>query len=364
MLMCGHEIGIRSATWAVTDRCNFRCRHCCVEAGGDGQDMPLDACRIVVERLREGDVRSLVLTGGECFVRQDLEDILNLIAEEGLDLKGFLTNAAVIGEREASLVRRLFPHAIFQVSFDGVGYHDIMRGARGAEKATLKGIACLRKHGFRVRASMSICRANSSVVPKTVYRLEKLGVERILLNRVEDKGAWKANAERDGLSPSEFYDASLEWLRFAVRSSPRLELVCGTGWKLAAGDLTFPYRRFPLPCSLLSGIYIKHDGTVLPCSSFDHLTLPPLGNILSTSIGRIAANPLWVELCGMATCGVGVRNPRCRECRLKGSCGGGCRARGYMAEGAIDGADDEHCYLWRNDFEGKAVDVVTGTFPL
>jgi len=69
--------------WCVTGRCDLKCRHCYMEApsGRYGQ-LPFEAMAGLVEQFERANVLEVSLTGGEPFLRPDLLDIIQLLAQK------------------------------------------------------------------------------------------------------------------------------------------------------------------------------------------------------------------------------------------------------------------------------------------
>ena len=120
----------------VTDRCNARCGHCFYRYAidvSDGNDhLGLSQVEKIGRSLKE-PLHSLVLTGGEPFLRHDLVDICDMfnsickpdlivIPTNGL-LTGYIANQV---ERISSLG---VYHLLIQISLDGLSStHDAIRG--------------------------------------------------------------------------------------------------------------------------------------------------------------------------------------------------------------------------------------------
>jgi MoaA/NifB/PqqE/SkfB family radical SAM enzyme len=127
----------------VTDRCNARCGHCfyryAIDAGaGSARTDRLGLAQIerIIRSLRE-PLHSLVLTGGEPFLRRDLADICALFCTlRRPDLIVLPTNGLLTEQIPAQIERICAagaPHLLVQVSLDGLaGTHDAIRGQEGS----------------------------------------------------------------------------------------------------------------------------------------------------------------------------------------------------------------------------------------
>lgn len=71
----------------------------------------------------------------------------------------------------------------FSVSFDGIGYHNWMRGVDGAEQDALRAIKILVQNGFYVMSVCCIHRENAHVITDTVELMNNIGVDRVEVYR-------------------------------------------------------------------------------------------------------------------------------------------------------------------------------------
>ena len=68
----------KSVDLSITNRCNLRCRYCShfTSAGDSGSDLPKEEWLQFFEELNRNAVLNVCLTGGEPFIREDLEDLI------------------------------------------------------------------------------------------------------------------------------------------------------------------------------------------------------------------------------------------------------------------------------------------------
>ena len=96
---------------SVTDRCNFRCRYCMPREHFDSAHRYLPRAEIlsfdeilrVVSALLPLGLRKVRLTGGEPLLRQDLHELVRMLARlPGLDI-ALTTNASLLGKQAHAL---------------------------------------------------------------------------------------------------------------------------------------------------------------------------------------------------------------------------------------------------------------------
>jgi hypothetical protein len=117
------------------------------------------------------------LTGGELFMRRDLEDVVSAIVEcdRSLYLLNFPTTGW-FGDRTVALVERILRRGIGRlmttISIDGPKeLHDAMRGLPGSWERgieTLRRLRTIRKRNFQVVVGMTLFAKNASFVDATI----------------------------------------------------------------------------------------------------------------------------------------------------------------------------------------------------
>ncbi len=123
---------LRQLFWECTWRCNLSCRHCGSDCkmSSNVADMPAEDFLAAVDTLR-GHVNphqvSIVITGGEPLVRNDLEAVGVQLYQRGFPW-GIVTNGILLTDERLQSLRRAGIHNI-TVSLDGLEKtHNWMRG--------------------------------------------------------------------------------------------------------------------------------------------------------------------------------------------------------------------------------------------
>ena len=134
----------QEAHWSVTGACNLKCRHCFMSAPHAKHGSPShEEILGVVDQLAECGVCQVGITGGEPLIREDFLDIVDALLERDIAISTIYTNGWLVDER---LLERLESRSIrpnFQLSYDGVGCHDFLRGVPGAEERALGALRLL-----------------------------------------------------------------------------------------------------------------------------------------------------------------------------------------------------------------------------
>ena len=132
---------VQKVFWSVTGRCNFRCRHCYMDApDGTLGELSTSEALELIDQMAECGVLRVDITGGEPLVRKDIWQLIDRICSYKMVIRSFHTNGWLLDDKvlDEFEKRRLKPEIYF--SFDGVGWHDWMRGVPGAEEITLRAL--------------------------------------------------------------------------------------------------------------------------------------------------------------------------------------------------------------------------------
>ena len=165
----------------VTARCNLRCPHCFyleeIESAAKDRELTVEEYEKIAKSLPE--LLQLTCTGGETFVRQDIDEIaLRFYTYANTRFFTFTTNGT-FPERIAQKVERICrecPYAVIRIplSIDGIGeMHDTVRGKEGTfgkvmETYRLLDALSRRLDNLRIDATSVLSKLNEDHVPQLV----------------------------------------------------------------------------------------------------------------------------------------------------------------------------------------------------
>jgi MoaA/NifB/PqqE/SkfB family radical SAM enzyme len=130
----------------VTSECDCACLACYHIQDLNGFRPPLKELLLRIDHLAFLGVCLFEVTGGEAFLREDLEDILAHIAKLGLHYY-VVTNSARISAASPSLLHTLGRGLGVAVSLDGIGaVHDRIRRHEGLYDKVVTGMQILSEH--------------------------------------------------------------------------------------------------------------------------------------------------------------------------------------------------------------------------
>ncbi len=165
------------AVIAVTYRCQAKCRMCSIWKIKEHDDISPDIYRRLPTTLRDVNI-----SGGEPFLRADLEEIVRVVHSHIPRSRMVVSSNGLMGEDIIPRVLRLkeiFPRIGFAFSVDGVGeMQDFIRGVKGAYEKVISAVRGIKRNGINnIRIAYTLTSDNPDHMIK-VYRLAgELGVE-------------------------------------------------------------------------------------------------------------------------------------------------------------------------------------------
>ena len=179
------------AHWSITGACNLKCRHCFMSAPHAKHGSPTkEQLMSVVNQLAECGVFTVGITGGEPLIREDFFEILDALAQRRIGLSILYTNGWLVDEALLDKLEERRMHPNFQLSFDGIGRHDFLRGVPGAEEKTIHALKLLQERNYNVSVSMCIHRDNRDSLRETVKLMASLGVKSMKCGSMMELGEW------------------------------------------------------------------------------------------------------------------------------------------------------------------------------
>jgi radical SAM protein with 4Fe4S-binding SPASM domain len=286
-------------TLCLTYRCQYRCRTCNIWQRPPQNELSTDEVAAFVRA--NPDVTWVDLTGGEIFLRPDIEEILDAVSNGWKQLavlhfptNGFLTDRIVRGaERVAG---RGQWRTIVTVSLDGdERTNDEVRGVSGGFARQVATFNALRRvPGITVVFGMTLSSYNAGRLAETfdacAREVPGLTAGDVHLNVAQVSDHYYGNTATSDLLPqtSVLRDELLVYRRFGRRR------------RTAAHLLEHAYLRYldrflvtgqtPMRChALRASCFIDPCGVVYPCIAYSR----PIGRLRDTAM-KLA--PIWAAL--------------------------------------------------------------------
>lgn len=366
----------RFAHWSITGECNLNCRHCFMSAPQAKHGSPTyEQIISVADQLSECGVFQVGITGGEPLIRKDMLDIIDELCKREIGISTIFTNGWLLDSDFLDELEKRSVHPSFQLSFDGVGCHDFLRGVPGAEKRTLDALKMLKEREYRVSVSMSLHRKNITTIRDTVNLMASLGVRSIKCGSMMDLGEWKkTDVENLKLSPEEELKAFEEYIPHYFEDNAPISIMLGGAFMYTPGDPDWRiYNVVECPiekektvpsCGIIThDFYIGADGLVCPCMGMADCGYAPNFPILyKTPLKEILADPAFINLCQVKIGDIRDHNSKCRECKYVDRCSGGCRNSALMAGDDYYGIDEDQCWFFENRGDERIKAVAEGPF--
>lgn len=213
----GRSMGLpsppRFMTWNVTNRCNAKCSMCEIHSWASRASDELSAEKLSIilsDRMLRG-LEVVRITGGEPFLRDDLAQLRDVIAEKTACKILYITTNGSFPDRLADFVAHAAgeekgrgPKLHIQVSLDALDEtHDKLRGVSGmGEKAahSIETLARLRKrYNFYAGINQTVMKETLRHIGAVAEYAERLGVgHHLFLGAEFHEGKTMAGISPDG----------------------------------------------------------------------------------------------------------------------------------------------------------------------
>lgn len=313
--------------WAITSRCNLKCRHCRGMYKGDISDERAEELVNEIAELKPGWV---IVEGGEPLLRNNLFELLALMRQKDLDVH-MITNGMLINQDILNRLSQLGVKLI--ISVDGATpetYQEIRAGADFVK--ALQAARLCADAGLLEAIDFTVLKKNYREIPDIFKLAASIGVSKVTLI---------------GLKPCHNYSAELltaeecgEAIRLTCRAAHETGIefffdepffwAVVKEWGLEA---QLPTKEAGIlvssttACIFGEYLFIEPSGDVKPCS-FSPMTV---GNVKEKSLGEVWSNVLSSPF----FCKIGdfqSRSGSCQNCKYLRYCKG-CRSRTFVLTG-------------------------------
>ena len=357
--------------WSITGRCNYRCRHCFMSAPDyKGADLTKEQCVRILDELSVCGVRTVSLTGGEPLVSPYFLDILDEMKKRRMMLAVVYSNGKLVNERLLDELEKRKMHPDFHISFDGLGWHDWLRGTEGAEEAAVRAFRLCKERGFRTSTSICLHRHNYTALRENINFLASLGLQHIKMNVTTPTGLWKNETEHF-ITQDEVNEAILAYIpQYVEDGIPVSTQFAGfLEFNKERRVIRIPFKKYSgsegaderFACGAVKeGLYISPEGKVLPCMTLAGTAIEPqFDSILEKDLSEILTDSFYKDMSKLKMGACIEHNEKCRDCKYRLACGAGCRACA-CGEAGTDylGIDNATCEFYQHGWYEKALEVI------
>jgi Fe-coproporphyrin III synthase len=331
----------------ITSKCNLICKYCYYFNNEEVNyiDLSKDEWLQFFDELGKLAVMNVRITGGEPFIRKDLQEIIEGIVRNRMRFS-ILSNGSLISTEMAAFLAKTGRCNFVQVSIDGSTseIHDSFRG-EGSFEGAIRGIRTLQKHRVPVTVRVTIHRNNVYDLENIArFLLEDLKIDRFSTNSAGTFGSCNQNAKEVLLSTQERMVAMETLLRLSEIYEGRIIASAGPlaemrNWSTMEKarlqrDLPFKEGGHLTSCGCANtGLSVRSDGIMTPCLLLQHIEL---GRINKDSLSEVWLNSRQLKA---------LRNRRsiplknfyfCSECPYIPYCTGNCPAHAYNLTGHVN----------------------------
>lgn len=278
------EIGVIqspvSLSLEITGKCNLRCSYCYHfdSVSGECGDLPTEEWLRFIDELQSLKVLSVIISGGEPFLRSDLFTILQKCSDCRIRYT-ILTNGTLITEADAKKIAQIGRSSIIQVSLDGIGeVNDSARG-KGSFALAVRGIRHLMAAGLNAYPNVTLSHHNIRHLEETAdFLLNTLGVKSfgtIAASVSEDNSK---NPEQVEPTIPEYAEAMLTMRKLQKKYPGRIHGRSGPCATLREWGKMLRARRDNLSvlfggchasCGMVfEALSVRSDGAILPCTTW------------------------------------------------------------------------------------------------
>lgn len=170
----------RYITFAITNRCNLRCKHCSVMAGDLPDALNLEGCKKVVEKILTLKPLQIVFTGGEPLLKKGIIQLLEYTRERFNGTIGIMTNGTLFTKENISKIIPLVDS--IDISIDGIDEDTcaLIRG-QGVFSKVVNAVELIQEEGFKnFSLSMVLTRENQPHTQEFYKLNQRLGTKPML----------------------------------------------------------------------------------------------------------------------------------------------------------------------------------------
>ncbi len=319
--------------WAVTNRCNFKCRHC-YSRTDPSQELDKTTLLRCIEKIVNAGVLSINFGGGEPLLRKDLLDIAAFASEHGLRVS--MNSNGYLIDRGRAVILKSSGFSKIGVSIDShlPDVHDGFRGIKGSHQKAVSALAHLKEAGIKTSISTVICKINHGSTEELISFAIKHGVQQLNFHNFKCSGLGYSNKDELDLLPEEWKEFYLGAIK-AKQEAKEIEIslddpiIVSLGLKTGTDSLVKGSV-----CGKLS-LNIKSNGDITPCGFIPIV----IGNIVTDELKDIwFASPVLEKMRNKKPTG------KCSKCKSYNDCLGGCSARALALTGDFSNPDP-HCWV-------------------
>ena len=345
--------------WNISRACNLKCVHCYNDSGSSraSDELSTEEAKTVLDDLAAFGVPSVLFSGGEPLMRQDIFELIGYAVEKGLRAV-ISTNGTLITEAIAKKIKQNQVSYV-GISLDGIGrINDQFRGVTGAFEKAVAGIRNCQDASVRIGLRLTLTKRNVEDLESLFDFFEAENIERACFYHFVPSGRGEKIAKDDlthkqTRTAVDIILAKTKQYKQAGRKTDILTVdnhVDGVYLYLKLKEENSARAEKVHKLLLWNGGGMYSSGVGIGCIDFHGKVHPDqfwghynLGNVRKRPFSRI-----WTDTSDPLMGGLKERQKnikgRCRLCKFFNVCGGSLRVRAdlYFSD---PWAPDPACYL-------------------
>jgi len=317
--------------WAITNRCNFKCRHC-YSRNDPSEELDKRILLSFLEKVAEAGVLSINFGGGEPLLRRDLLDVAEFASGQGLRVS-MNSNGYLINKKTAIKLKKTgFSKVGISIDSHLPEVHDTFRGIKKSHERAVKALSYLNGAGIETSISTVVCKINYKDISMLIEFARQNNVNHLNFHNFKCTGLGFSNKDELDL-------ASEEWRTFYLEAINLKQQINDV--HISFDDPIIALLGYRDGSSLIKGsvcgklsLNIKSNGDITPCG-FIPITI---GNLFNDDLLDIWNNSPVLDMMRNKT-----PKGKCLNCGHYSDCLGGCTARALALTGDIN-SPDPHCW--------------------
>lgn len=260
-----------NATFELTSRCNIFCKYCYVDRSV--RELDTAGVKLVIDRLDQAGVCTLLLTGGEPFIRNDILEVLSHIFTKNFFEIYIFSNGTLLDNKH---IEFLAEHArlinYFRISFFShiPEIHDRFVGVPGSFDKALHTARSLLASGVRTGILINTLSQNVESIEDSRNFFDSLGFN-TRVGKIKLFSSKQIKENFEATVSEEFFTSYYK----SICKERTLNLKNQLEENLLSG------KESQSLCEGLFGLVsIRSDASIMPCLSFRNISI---GNIVNDS---------------------------------------------------------------------------------
>lgn len=331
----------------ITNNCNLECLHCYIKDLSDFSEPTTQQIKNIIEQAAKIGVMRIHITGGEPFLRDDLNEILNKLIESKICLRSIFTNGLLL-EDHIEFIKQVKNNfdTTFYISIDGLqDNHNKFRKNEKSFQLAIKNIKRLEKLGVKIVINTILNSFNKHDMFPLFNELKELKISRWRIDTGFLLGNWQKNKVNFGLNPEEEFKIYKKIVAIWNKNEKPFELELGHFLRYMYNKIWNPtYNLNSYACCKVyqNACVIWPNGDITSCGMLydGHV----VGNIFSKNLSNI-----WLSNDMRYYKNLKIKdiiNKKCLKCEHLSVCGLGCRANSYHRIKKYEASDPEICEIF------------------